>query len=354
MKRFPKAMALAVILCACEKNAAPPAKSAAPAAPREARAVHAAPGPITRFVTLPAEIKALHEATLYAKVTGYLKTIAVDKGDEVKQGALLAEIEVPELLADAAKYKAEVGLADIELRRVSEARQKAPDLVVPLTVDTARSKAEVAKANLDRAEMLLMFTRITAPFSGIITRRNVDPGAFIAAATANSPQNAALFTLADFKTVRVQVAVPESDASLVQRGQPIKVTVEGLRGRVFKGQITRFSYALDDASKTMLAEIELPNPDLALRPGMYATASLGLEHKDSALLVPAATVIAEKANRFVFTLVGNKAHKTPVKLGFEDGENVEITNGVKPDDTVLLPVKGPLADAQPIKVIETK
>ncbi len=349
MKALPSIL-MALLFTACDRKEVPrPASQAAPL--REVKVLHPATGPITRFVTLPATIKPLREATLYAKVTGYLKTISVDKGDEVKEGALLAEIEVPELIADAAKYKAEVGLADVEFQRVNEARQKAPDLVVPLSVDTARSKAEVAKANLERAQTLLTFTRISAPFAGIVTRRFVDPGAFIPAATGGSAQSAALLTIANFKTVRVQVAVPESEASLVQRGQPVKVSVEGLRGRVFNGSVTRFAYSLDDASKTMLAEIELPNSDLALRPGMYASASLGLEHKDQALLVPVGAVVAEKANRFIFTLVDNKAHKIPVKTGFEDGEKVEIISGLKPEDSVLIPVKGALAEGQSIKMV---
>jgi membrane fusion protein (multidrug efflux system) len=350
-KRFPILLIFLVAACAKKQDARPAPPSAAP---REVKMVGPLTGPITRFVTLPATVKALREATLCAKVTGYLKTIAVDKGDEVKEGDLLAEIEVPELLADAAKYRAEVGLADVEFQRVNDARQKSPDLVVPLSVDTARSKAEVAKANLDRAEALLAFTRITAPFSGIVTRRYVDPGAFIPAATSGSPQSAALLTVADFQTVRVQVGVPEAEASLIHRDQPVKISVEGLRGRVFKGTLTRFAYSLDDMSKTMLTEIELPNADLALRPGMYATANIGLEHKDQALLVPASAVVAEKANRFVFTLADNKAHKVPVKTGFEDGENIEIASGLTPNDSVLIPIKGALADGQPVKLGDTK
>src|SRR5262249_21398379 len=151
----------------------------------------------------------------------------------------------------------------------------------------ARGKLDVAKANLDRIETLLGFARITAPFSGIVTKRMLDPGAFIPAATTGStPQNAAIMTIADFNTVRVQVAVPESESSRVATGQPVKFSVEGLSGRTFDGTITRFSYALDEASKTMLAEIEVPNPNLTLRPGMYATVRIGIERKEDALLLP--------------------------------------------------------------------
>jgi RND family efflux transporter MFP subunit len=305
-------------------------------------------GEITRTVTLPGDIKAYQQATLYAKVTGYLKTLNVDKGDQVKEGALLAEIEVPELLADSAKSRAEVELAEVDYKRVSEAGKKAPDLVVPLSVDTAKSRYEVAKANLERANTLLAFTKIVAPFSGTVTRRMVDPGAFIPAATAGSPQNAALLTLAAFNTVRVQVAVPELESPRIAQNQPVQVTVDSFPGRAFEGKITRFAYALDETSKTMLAEIELPNPDLALRPGMYAIAKIGIERKTDALLLPIEAVGMEKAKAFVFTVRDGKARKTPIRIGFSDGAKVEIASGIKADDAVILLGKGQLADGQAI------
>src|SRR5881275_1849720 len=136
------------ILSGCKPSTAEPTKEATP--PVAVQVVQPKRGPITRNVTLPGEVKPYQQATLYAKVAGYLKTIAVDKGDQVKEGALLAEIEVPELLADRAKSRAEVEFAELDYKRVSEAQKKAPDLVTPLSVDTAKSKFEVAKANLER------------------------------------------------------------------------------------------------------------------------------------------------------------------------------------------------------------
>ncbi|MBI4326427.1 MAG: efflux RND transporter periplasmic adaptor subunit [Chloroflexi bacterium] len=347
------ALASLLLLCGCRPGAAtPPPPKTAP--PLEVKAVRPFRGEITRGVTLPGEIKPYQQATLYAKVTGYLKTITVDKGDPVKEGALLAEIEVPELLADSAKYQAELAVAEIDYRRVSEAQKKAPDLVVPLSVDMAKGKYEVAKANLERAETLLTFTKIVAPFSGVITRRMVDAGAFIPAATAGSPQNAALVTLADFSTVRVQVAVPELEASLVAKDQPVKVSVDGIPGRSFDGKVTRFAYALDEASKTMLAEIELPNPKLELRPGMYAIVRIGLERKENALLLPVEALATEKANAFVFAVLNNKAKKVPVKTGFNDGTNVEVLSGIKPEEPVILLSKRAVNDGLAVNVTEIK
>src|SRR5439155_12236777 len=269
--------------------------------PLEVKTVRPFKGAITRNVTLPGEVKAYQQATLYAKVAGYLKTISVDKGDRVKEGDLIADIEVPEMLADLTRYKAEVTVAELDYKRLNESQKKLPDLVVPQTVDNAKGKLDVAKASLERTETLLGFAKITAPFSGVITKRMVDPGAFIPAATSGSAaQNAAIATLSDFNRVRVQVAVPELETSLIATGQQVKVTVDGVPGRNFAGKITRFSYTLDEATKTMLAEIELPNPKLELRPGMYAIVRIGLERKEDALLVPAEALVVERAGAFVF------------------------------------------------------
>src|SRR6266566_4762063 len=343
------AATLLALLLGCKDSSSEQPKQSAP--PTPVQITQPKRGPITRFVTLPGEIKPYQQATLYAKVAGYLKTIPVDKGDRVKEGDLLADIEVPELLADIQRYKAEVEVADLDFKRLSESQKKLPDLVVPQTVDNAKGKLDIAKATLDRTQTLLNYARITAPFSGIITKRMVDPGAFIPAATSGSTaQNAAIVTLTDLNRVRLQVAVPELESSLVAADQPVRLSVDGLPGRNFDGKITRFSYSLDDQSKTMLAEIELPNPKFELRPGTYAIVKIGIERKDDALLVPADSLLLEKSGASVFTITDNKAKKTPVKTGFNDGTNAEIVSGVKPDQSVILVGKKPLADGQAVQV----
>jgi membrane fusion protein (multidrug efflux system) len=356
---FPALVALVLLALGCNREGEAPSHKSQAAAktealPVEVKTIHPFRGEIIRSTSFPGEIKAYQQATLYAKVAGYLKSIAVDKGDQVKEGALLAEIEVPELLADRAKSRAEVEFAELDYKRVSEAQKKAPDLVTPLSVDTAKSKFEVAKANLERAETLLGFTKIIAPFSGLITRRMVDPGAFIPAATGGNPQNAALLTVSDFNTVRVQVAVPELESPMVEKGEPATVTVDGLPGRVFEGKITRFAYSLDDATKTMLAEIELPNPKLELRPGMYANVKIGIQRKENALLIPIEALVTEKANAFVFLVLESKAKKVPVKIGFNDGAKVEISSGIKQEDSVILLGKSAFNDGQPVKIVDSK
>lgn len=312
-------------------------------------------GEIVRRVTLPGNVMAYQEATLYAKVAGYLKMIAVDKGDNVKTGDVLAEIEAPEMVADLVKEKAEAEAAAMDFRRVSEAQRKASDLVTPQTMDTAKAKADVARAGVQRIETLLDYAKITAPFAGVITKRWADRGALIPAATSSSAaKSAAVVTLMDFSTVRVDVAVPDTEAPLVKKDLPVKVTVDELPGRNFDGTITRFAYALDESTKTMATEIEIANPDLALRPGMWANVQIDLQKKTDAQLLPAEALVTEKNKTSVFVARDGKAQKVPIKTGFDDGINVEVTGGLTPKDAVILAGKQAVTDGQPVKAVASK
>ena len=344
-------LTLLSVLTGCGPHAATPAPTAPSPVPVRLTAIKK--GDATRSITLPGNVLPYQQATLYAKVTGYIKTVNVDKGDEVKAGALLADIEVPELLADRARFQAEAEIAALDYRRAGDAQKKAPDLVVPQAVDEARSKSDIAKANLERTETLLSFTKITAPFSGVITKRMVDPGAFIPAATSSTAaQNAGLFTVMDFSKVRVQAAVPEIEVPFIKTGLPVKIAVEELKNSPFEGTITRYSHALDEATKTMLAEIELPNPKGDLRPGMYATVRIIVERKPDSLIVPAEALFVEKTRNSVFTVADNKARRLTVKTGFNDGGWVEILGSVNLNDPVILLGKQTLADGQPVTITE--
>jgi RND family efflux transporter MFP subunit len=213
----------------------------------------------------------------------------------------------------------------------------------------------VADAKLQRARTLLQYARLVAPFSGVVTARFVDPGAFIPAATAGTPaQSAAVVTLMDFSRVRIQVFVPEPEVPFITNGVPGQVSVEELPAKVFSGSVTRYANALEEATKTMLAEIEMPNPTGALRPGMYASVKLEVERKQSALLVPVSALLVEKAGTSLFTVADGKARKIAVQVGFNDGVNVEILNGAKLDQPVILPGKQTLNDGQPVTVMESK
>lgn len=317
--------------------------------------VHPKRGEIVRTLTLPGQVRPYQEATLYAKVAGYLKTIAVDRGDSVRAGDFIAELEVPELLVDEMKLKAEVELARIELQRVADAQKQAPDLVTPQTVDAARGKFEVARARLERNATLLGFAKMFAPFDGVVTKRWADPGAFIPAATGSSAAgNGAVVTLSDFSRVRVEAAVPEPEVVHVRIGLPARVRADGLPGREFEGTITRFAYGLDETTKTMPVEIQIANPDLALRPGMMTRVQLTMERKTDAWLVPAEALVSERNRSYVFAYRDGKAVRVPVRLGFDDGVAVEIVEGLQPGDAVVLGGKHAITDGQTVTAMEVR
>jgi RND family efflux transporter MFP subunit len=311
-------------------------------------------GDITRYVTIPGTLRADQQATLYAKVAGYVTKVAVDKGDTVKAEQLLAELEVPELIADFKKYEADAKVAEIELSRLTGAQKKAPDLVLPQALDKARGASDVALANLQRTQTLLDFAKITAPFAGVVTMRFVDNGAFVPAATSGGAQNAAIFTVMNYTTIRAQAAVPELDAALVKNGQPVKVTMEALGGKTLETTVSRFAQAIDEATRTMLAEADLPNPDLQLRPGMSATIKIGVEEHKGTLTVPVEALAMEKTNAFIFKAADGKAKKAAVTLGFNDGTKVEILTGAMEGEPVILVGKATFNDGQPVQVSEGK
>lgn len=302
-------------------------------------------GTIHRWVSLPSTLAPWQQATLHAKVTGYIATLTVDKGDTVKAGQILATLEVPELQADIAKAKAETTAAQIEVKRLHEARTKSPDLVLPQAVDDAEAKLAIAKANLERGETQIQFATLKAPFDGIITARHADVGSL---ATANTTK---LLEITDMSTLRLQIPVTELETSLVIVGKPVKAQIDalGTAAAPVEAAISRISYALDPVTRTMPAEADLKNPDLKLRPGMYAMTKIAVEKHEKATLIPVGALVMEKTNAFVFKHVDGKAVKTAVKPAFNDGVNVEVPE-LKPEDVLVVPGTVTLTDKQPVTV----
>jgi membrane fusion protein (multidrug efflux system) len=307
-------------------------------------------GDITRTVQLLGEVRPRQQVALYAKVGGYVKTVRVDIGDRVEAGDLLAELEVPELVADEARARAELALAELETRRAQEAHRQAPDLVPRQNVDAALAKLAVAKAQQERHATLLRFAQIRAPFAGVVSRRSVDLGAFVPAATGGGNGPAALFVLTDTATVRVQAALPETETGLAATGQPVAILAEAAGPKPFEGRLTRLSGVLENPSKTMLIETELANPTGALKPGMYAQVRLGIETHRGVRLLPLTAVVMEKTVATAYVHEAGKARRRVLKAGFNDGTHLEVIEGLKPDEDVLIPQGGTLTDGQPVNV----
>jgi len=308
-------------------------------------------GGIYRYVTLPGTMRANHQVTLHAKVAGYLKSIAVDTGDVVRAGQVLAELEMPELLAELSRQQSELKVAQFEVERIHKARNKAPDLITPQAADAAEARLSTAQAGIEQFETMLGYAKIVAPFDGIVTQRNIDPGALVPAATGGgNAQAAAILTLMDYSTIRIHVPVPEIEAARIRTGQPVVVTTESLPGMVFKGEVSRHSGALDERTRTLFVEADLANTDLTLRPGMYANVKIGVEHHRDSLLVPAPALVREKAAGFLFLFEDGKAKRVPVKYGFNDGSDVEILDELPANARVILPGKATLVNGQSVNV----
>ena len=325
------------------------------AEPTPIKVAPVARGEVIRYVTLPGTLKANQQATLYAKVAGYLTNVAVDKGDLVKADQVLAVIEVPELIADMKKYEADAKVAETDLGRLQEAQKKAADLVMPQMLDKARGAAEVARANMQRTQTLLDFAKIIAPFGGLITQRFVDSGAFVPSATSGSAaETAALLTIMDTTVLRAQVAMPELDAALVAKGQPVKISLESQPGKTIEASVSRLAGAIDEATRTMIVEADVPNAEGVLRAGSYATIKVGVERHAATLFVPVDALAMEKTAAFVFKVIEGKAKKTAVTLGFNDGAKAEVLTGLNEGEAVILVGKATFNDGQAVAVTDGK
>ncbi len=300
-------------------------------------------GTIHRWISLPATAVPWQEVTLQAKVSGYLDKILVDRGDRVKSGDKIAEIAVPELRADLLKWEAEVELAEQDFQRINKAMQQAADLVMKQTVDAARAKRDIAKAGLENTKAKVAYATFSAPFDGVITGRFADAGAYMADASK-------VVTVVDDSTLRIRFGIPETEASFVKNGLPVRLAADSLPGKAFETVVSRNAGALDPATRTLPVEADLKNPGHELRPGMFFMARIGMEQHAGTFLIPVGALLIEKASNSVFKLVDGKAKKSAVKAGFNDGVNVEILDGVDEKDTLLVFGKTPVNDGQPVNV----
>jgi RND family efflux transporter MFP subunit len=319
------------------------------AEPVRVRTTRPTTGEITRYVALPGTLRANQQVTVQARVAGFVRSITVDRGDRVSAGQSLAEIEVPELLAEKVRQQAEVKVAEAEARRLEAARQRSPDLVTAQSLDAATGRLDMARADLEKTSTLLRYATLTAPFSGTVTARFVDPGAFVPA--GGTAGTSAVVTLADTSILRVHVEVPEVEAARIRPGQPVRVSVEG-PGQPIGGTISRHAGALDEATRTLPVEADLANPDGTLRPGMSATVRLGVERRAGTTLLRTDAILLEKASAHVFVVDGGLCRKTPVKLGIQDGPVTEITSGLTGTEAVIVPARSAPADRTPVRVEE--
>src|ERR1019366_6796516 len=249
---------------------------------------------------IPAEFRPYVEVQLHAKVSGYLQQINVDFGDKVKAGQLLATLEVPELadqlhsaMATQQRAAADYTNANLVFTRLQSVNKEHPNLVAQQDLDTAEGRNGMtvaalgaAKADVEKYQTLLSYTKITAPFDGVITKRYADPGALIQAGTASDTQAMPLVRLSDNYRLRLDFYVDVDNVKDIHLGDPVEVRVDSLGGLISTGKISRVTYRVEEDTRKMTAEIEVPNPKLELVPGMYATAKLKVERRPQTLAIP--------------------------------------------------------------------
>ncbi|HEX8201539.1 MAG TPA: efflux RND transporter periplasmic adaptor subunit [Isosphaeraceae bacterium] len=260
-------------------------------------------------------------------------------------GSMLDEARSRLAAAAAAVAEAEAAVRAADAARV-EGRAQVDKARADLTA--AAAGVEVARASARHAEAMLAYARIEAPFDGVVTRRQVDTGHLTVAGTQGEP----LFVLARTDVVTVAVAVPETFAAAVTPGDPASIRLQALGARAVEATVTRSSYALDVASRTLRAEIDLKNPDGTLRPGLYATAAIVAEEHPDALTVPATAIARDGAQSFCVVVASGRAARKPVAVGLDDGTDAEILSGLDPRDVVVKANAASLVDGQAVTPVD--
>ncbi len=329
-------------------------------------------------LTIAGEFKPFQDVDVHAKVAGYIKVIHVDVGDHVKTGQTLAVLEIPELAAELAGADASVRRSKEEIRRaegdlsraqsahaaahsaherLKQAAEARAGLVAQQEIDdslakdleseaqvsssraalsAAQQQLQVAEANQRQYSALSDYSRIVAPFSGVVTARYADTGALIAAGTSNSAQSLPIVRLAEISKLRLVLPIPESVAAQIHLGDPVKARVQALN-QDFVGKVSRFADSLDRQTRTMETEIDFDNRDGHLIPGMYAETQLSLREKKDAITIPLEAVTRNGDDATVLA-VGpqNIIEERHVKLGLEDSVRVEVLSGLTDKDRVVI------------------
>jgi RND family efflux transporter MFP subunit len=213
----------------------------------------------------------------------------------------------------------------------------------------AKARIKVAQAELDHVSVLLRYSKITAPYDGVITKRFFHPGAFIKSASEGN--SSPLFHLSNVDRVRIVADVPEADSSWVKAGQPATFRVDALRGQQFQGKVARFADALDTDSRTMRAEVALDSHPAGLRAGMYGSVTITLADQDDALLLPASVLVTGGGEPAVMIASKGRAERRRVEIGQNDGIRMHVLNGISDSDRIIAEGKDDVRDGQPVEVI---
>jgi len=332
---------------------------------------------------------------MHAKVSGYVRKIYVDIGDRVKTGQVLAVLEVPELMAqlqgagagvrhsqqevqrmqnEVTRDEAQYAALHANAQRLEEADRTRPGLIAQQELDDAQAKDRAAAAQVESAKSALSaarqqlemsqasntqmaamsdYTRIVAPFDGVVTWRYADTGSLVQAGTSNS-NSAPVVKLAQVNVLRLRIPVPESMAATVRVGQTADVAVQAT-GEHFTGKVTRFTDALDRSTRTMQVEIDVPNESYKLQPGMYANVALQTQSRPDALTIPVQAVQHHDGKAIVLVVdAQNHVQPREIQTGLEDPGRVEVVSGLSEGDRVIVGNFGAFQAGQTVEPKVTK
>jgi RND family efflux transporter MFP subunit len=322
--------------------------------------------------SLTGTMDAFESATLFARATGYISERKVDIGSQVHTGDLLVTIAAPDLDQQLVQARAQMVQleAALEQARANEQLARANNertsrLVVQgwqsqqqgdtdrLSLTAQSAAVRVAAANLaaqqaqvSRLEQLTSFERVTAPFDGVITSRQVDVGSLV---TADTATGSPLFSIARTKTLRVQSYLPQEAALAIKDGAPADIIVPEILGRSFRGTVARNANALQAGTRTLLTEVDIDNSDGELHPGLYCTVRFSVPRKRPVIIVPAEAVIFDEHGLSVAVADGGRAHLRHIQLEADNGAEVEVKEGLNAGERVILNPPIDISDGMPIK-----
>jgi len=346
---------------------------------------------LEKHESIAAEFRPYQIIDVHAKVAGYLKKIYVDVGDRVKEGQDLAILEVPELADELSHAQAmrSRSVAEVERSKEDLARAKAqyqaahqiyerlqgvekvrPNLIAQQEIDDAQARdlaaqaavsaasaamaaaqqnVDVSQSDIEKVRTMTAYTKITAPFTGVVTKRYADTGAMIPAGTASTSNGLALVQLSQNNLLRLVLPVPEALVSKVHLGEAVTVHV-GALNRDFTGKVSRFADTVAMSTRTMDTQVEVPNPDLVLIPGMYAEATITVEKRPRVLAVPLEAVnISDKGSTAYMVDANSRIAIRNVRLGLETPDRVEILSGLAEGDLVVVGNRSSLVAGQTVE-----
>jgi membrane fusion protein, multidrug efflux system len=312
-----------------------------------------ADGSPSRTISLPASVHGYIETPVYAKVAGYMKTINVDKGDHVKAGQVLAIIESPETDKQVSDARSYYWLQAVTDRRYQELVRQ--EVIPQQTADDSHATMLQAKASYEQQLALQQYEIVRAPFDGIVTARYVDPGALIPQSTtpSSTTTNSPIVALATMAPLRVYAYVPQSLSPFVKDGDPANIRVTEFPNRNYPGAVTRHPEALDQTTRTMLVEVDLPNQDRSLYPGMYADMKMTAQVTTAAITVPDDALVFRDNSVYLPVVRDNRLRLIEVTLGRDNGYRVEVNGDLMPGEMVAINVGQAARDGEPVQPVAT-